>query len=66
MFYFSVSLSCEDADNNLVVPITYTKGGDTLNNRIPPSISQDIATGFMQFRATTFTGTQYAFCPAVK
>ena len=62
----SVPPSCEDADKNLVVPVTYTIGGDAVNNRTPPGLSDGVVTGFMQFRAKSLSGDHYAFCPAVK
>ena len=65
--YIIISVStCQDAEQNLVVPVTYTIGGSTVLNRIPPSLSSDVTTGFMQFRAKAADGTKYAFCPAVK
>jgi len=64
--FITVGSTCSDAESNLVVPVTYTVGENHLSNHIPPTLSEYVTSGFMQFRAKRPTGVYHAFCPAFR
>jgi len=64
--FIAVQSTCKDAEKNLVVPVAYTIGENRLSIHIPPALSEEVTTGFMQFRAKHASGSFFAFCPAIR
>ena len=54
------------SDENVVVPVAYTIGANSVSKHIPPQLRDQVTTGFMQFRAKRASGEYFAFCPAVR